>query len=249
MIDLNTLISNALTAAINSAVAPLNARIAALESANDILHRVQHEDMVAMRDRIAALESVCTTQHNDMVTMRVRISALEAKTNEANMAKFVEGETLAALAVTDIVGEDRVAQIESRIAALEDQAIVTSNAVDTRITALENNPAQGADTQTTQYTLLSKEQFKAMLQELATKDALIDYLNEQEWFWDKMRNFIDAAIEQAVDNHCETYDHDSYDSAVSDLEDRDFDDYVTSDSLEDAVREAVGNLSFDISVS
>ena len=220
MIDLNTLFSNALTAAITNAVAPLN-------------------------ERIAALESICTTQHNDMVTMRVRISALEAKTNEANMAKFVEGETLAALAVTDIVGEDRVAQIESRIAALEQNDEFVTN----RVSRLENNPAQGVDTQTTQYTLLSKEQFKAMLQELATKDALIDYLNEQEWFWDKMRNFIDAATEQAVDNHCETYDHDSYDSAVSDLEDRDFDDLVTNDSLEDAVRDAVRNLSFDISVS
>ena len=60
MIDLNTIISNALTAAINNAVSPLNERIAALESANDILHRVQHEDMVAMRDRIAALETKLT---------------------------------------------------------------------------------------------------------------------------------------------------------------------------------------------
>ena len=57
MIDLNTLISNALIAAVQQAVAPLNERIATLESANDILHRTQHEAMVAMRDRITALEN------------------------------------------------------------------------------------------------------------------------------------------------------------------------------------------------
>lgn len=75
---------------------------------------------------------------------------------------------------------------------------------------------------------------------------MVEALNSQEWFWEKLQNRIDAATESAIDMHCETYDHDSYDSAVSDLEDRDF---VTNDSLEDAVREAVGNLSFDISVS
>ena len=148
MFDINTFLSAALSAAIIEATKPLLERIATLESANDILHRTQHEDMVAMRDRITALEAA------------------------APQPVGVDPKTLA--------------------------------------------------------------------------EASLNYLNDQEWFWDKMRNFIDAAIEEAIDNHCETYDHDSYDNAVSDLEDRDF---VTNDSLEDAVREAVGNLSFDISVS
>lgn len=179
MIDLNTLFSNALTAAITNAVAPLNARIAALESANDILHRVQHEDMVAMRDRIAALEE--------------------------------------------------------KVHFLESQAIVTSNAVDTRITALENNPAQGVDTQPAPATTTHITQH------------IIDALGDIEHpLFKRLSSFMDAVAEQAMDNHCETYDHDSYDSAVSDLEDRDF---VTNDNLEDAVRDAVRNLSFDVSVS
>ena len=169
MIDLNTLFSNALTAAITNAVAPLNERIAALESANDILHRVQHEDMVAMRDRIAALE---------------------------------------------------------------DQAIVTSNAVDTRISRLENNPAQGVDSE---WDIGRLEQRVAALESETQGENR--YLN---------RDDVAELIAEAMDDHTSTYDHDSYDNAVSDLEDRDF---VTNDSLEDAVREAVGNLSFDISVS
>ena len=190
MIDLNTLISNALTAAITNAVAPLNERIATLESANDILHKTQHEDMVAMRDRIAALE---------------------------------------------------------------DQAIVTSNAVDTRISRLENNPAQGVDTQApsvlaAQYTPISNDQVKAALQEWATKDSLVEYLDNQEWFWDKLRDFTGAAIEQAVDNHCETYDHDSYDNAVSDLEDRDFDDLVTRDDMRSEIEDVLNNATLSLSI-
>ena len=52
-----------------------------------------------------------------------------------------------------------------------------------------------------------------------------------------------------MDEHNSNYDHDSYDSAVSDLGDVDLNNIVYNDSLDDAVREAVGNLSFDVSVS
>ena len=65
----------------------------------------------------------------------------------------------------------------------------------------------------------------------------------------RLSQFMDAVAEQAIDSHCETYDHDSYDSAVSDLEDVDLNNIVSYDNLEDAVRDAVRNLSFDISVS
>ena len=130
-----------------------------------------------------------------------------------------------------------VAPLVERIAALEVNIAMMQNSIDqkdTRIAALENNPAQGVDTQPAP---------------ALDKAALIDYLNEQEWFWDKLRNFIDAGIESAIDTHCGTYDHDSYDNAVSTVEDHDFDEFVTHDRLEDAVRDAVNNLSFDIRVS
>lgn len=48
-----------------------------------------------------------------------RIVALESAIDEAKLAKFIEEELIASLAVTDIVGEDRVAQIERRLDALE----------------------------------------------------------------------------------------------------------------------------------
>ena len=119
-----------------------------------------------------------------------------------------------------------------RIAALENQAIVTSNAVDARIAALENNPAQGVEPAVT-----------------IDEAKMVEALNSQEWFWEKLQNRIDAATEQAMDNHLECYDHDNYDEIASKVDDADFDEFVTSDNLDDAVREAVGNLSFEVSVS
>ena len=151
MIDLNTLISNALVAAVQQAVAPLNERIAKLE--------------------------LCNAEHHQ------RLLVLEG-------------------ALTD------------------------------RVVALENNPAQGVDSE---WDIGRLEQRVAALESETQGENR--YLN---------RDDVAELIAEAMDDHTSTYDHDSYDNAVSDLEDRDF---VTNDSLEDAVREAVGNLSFDISVS
>jgi len=75
-------------------------------------------------------------------------------------------------------------------------------------------------------------------------EASLNYLNDQEWFWEKMQRFAAGAVEAAMDDHTSTYDHDSYDAVVSDS-----DDFVKSDDLEDTVRDAVSNLSFEVSVS
>ena len=124
-----------------------------------------------------------------------------------------------------------------------------------RITALENNPAQGVDTQApsvlaAQYTPISNEQIKAALQEWATKDSLVEYLDQQEWFWEKLQRRIDAATEQAVDNHCETYDHDNYDeiaSKVDDLPDN-LDDYVTRDEVRSEIEDVLNNATLSLSI-
>lgn len=218
MFDLNAIVSAALNAAVQQAVAPLVERIATLESANDILHRTQHEDMVAMRDRIAALEGdishkVQIQQANITAALAERVAALESAVDKANLAEFIEGELIAALEVTDIVGEDRVAQIESRIAALE-----------TKLT--EAN----LFTQTSNATITIDEA------------RMVEALNSQEWFWEKLQNRIDSTVEAGIDEHCSNYDHDDYDSHVSD-DDKHFDG-----DIEDAVRDALSNMSFDISI-
>lgn len=63
------------------------------------------------------------------------------------------------------------------------------------------------------------------------------------------RDQVEALIEKWMDDHTSQYDHDSYDSATAKVEEFDFDDFVTNDNIEDAVRDAVGNLSFEVSVS
>lgn len=47
-----------------------------------------------------------------------RITALESAVDKGALAEFIEGELIASLEVTDIVGEDRVAKIESRVEEL-----------------------------------------------------------------------------------------------------------------------------------
>lgn len=71
---------------------------------------------------------------------------------------------------------------------------------------------------------------------------MVEALNSQEWFWEKLQNRIDAATESAIDTHLEGYDHDSYDSVVSAVEDVDLDDLVTKDDVNDAVRAALDGL-------
>ena len=108
-----------------------------------------------------------------------------------------------------------------------------------RITALENNPAIGTDT-------VLAERVKALEERpaVAVDEAkMVEALNSQEWFWEKLRRTTDAQIEEAMEEHTSTYDHDSYDSHIDD------DDKHLNDSFDDAVCEAVRNLSFEVSVS
>ena len=122
--------------------------------------------------------------------------------------------------------------MRDRITALENQAIVTSNAVDARIAVLENNPAQGVEPAIT-----------------IDEARMVEALNSQEWFWEKLQNRIDAATEQAVDEHTSTYDHDEYDSAVSKVDDLpDLDDYVTRDEVRSEIEDVLNNATISLSV-
>ena len=183
MIDLNTLISNALNAAVQQAVAPLVEQIAKLEAQSADQHQ-----------RLRVLEGALT---------------------------------------------DRVVALEEKVNFLEDQAVVTSNRIHDRITALETKLTEAAlFTQTNNVTIPIDEA------------RMVEALNSQEWFWEKLQRRIDAATEQAVDDHCSTYDHDSYDelaSKVDDLPDN-LDDYATRDELRSEIEDVLNNATLSLSI-
>jgi hypothetical protein len=65
-----------------------------------------------------------------------------------------------------------------------------------------------------------------------------------------VKPMIDSVVEQAIADHCEDYDHDNYDNIASQVDDLpDFDDFVRGDELDDKVRDAVRDLTFEVSVS
>ena len=149
--------------------------------------------------------------------------------------------TILSAALATAVAE-AVAPLVERIATLE-----------TRLAALENNPAIGVDT--------TLERRVAALENIAaeytpatiTADAFVTHLDNQEWFWEKLtrkaKEVADAAVEQSMDHHLECYDHDNYDDIASKVDDMpDADDFVSKDDLSEAVRDAVSDLSFEISV-
>lgn len=127
--------------------------------------------------------------------------------------------------------QQAIAPLLERIAALENQAIVTSNAVDSRVAALEF---------VTNDDLCLFERRIETLEDKAVTASMQGGLT---------RDQVEALIEKWMDDHTSQYDHDSYDDATAKVEEVDFDDFVTNDSIEDAVRDAVGNLSFEVSVS
>lgn len=141
--------------------------------------------------------------------------------------------------------QQATAPLLERIAALE-----------TRLLALENNPAQGVDT-TLEQAAVNKDAHERqlfVLQHLTARIAalethtavlvqhggIVEYLDNQEWFWNKLRNFTDTAVEQAVEQHCEEYDHDDFVT-----EDK-LDDYVQKDSFRDEIEDVLNNATIRI---
>lgn len=144
--------------------------------------------------------------------------------------------------------QQATAPLLERIAALEAQSANRHE----RLLVLENNPAQGVDT-TLEEAAANKDKHERqlfVLQHLTARvtalekhtavldqhGGIIEYLDNQEWFWDKIRNFTDTAVEQAVEQHCEDYDHDDM---VMKHELPDMDDYIKREDFDSEVRDAV----------
>ena len=68
-------------------------------------------------------------------------------------------------------------------------------ALETRLLALENNPAQGVDT-TLETRLLALEKHTAVLDQ---HGGILEYLDNQEWFWEKVSRYITNYSDITVD--------------------------------------------------
>ena len=58
-----------------------------------------------------------------------------------------------------------------------------------------------------------------------------------------VKPMIDSAVENAIEDHCEGYDHDRYDDIANTV-----DDMPDFDNIDEAVKDAVRGLTFDLSV-
>ena len=106
-----------------------------------------------------------------------------------------------------------------------------------RITALENNPAIGTDTVLEARVTALEERMDN------TTGAASD---------ERIREIAEAAAEQALDDHCSTYDHDQYDEVYnewgSESPDNFLKDEYVDDQIEEKVKEVLNNASFSISI-
>lgn len=209
MFDINTIISQALAAAVAQATAPLLERIAALESQALVMPDAVDKRIAALEDnkQMTAAAFVTYLDSQEWFWEKIRnftggaltdrIAALEKRVFE-DLGTIIEQEFIASMAVTDVVGHDRVQALEGRIAALE------------------------TTTQT---------------------EEVLQHLDNQEWFWHKIREFTGTVAEQAVEHHCDEYDHNDF------VTEGQLDYYVKTEDLDSEVRDAVRDIMEGATVS
>lgn len=152
----------------------------------------------------------------------------------------------------------------TRIAALESANDILHRVQGDRIAALETK-------------LSEANLFTQMTPATITADAFVTHLDQQEWFWHKVAGFVlnngmsdditalrqrvaelesetqgenrylnreDVAslIEEAMDEHTSNYDHDEYDEHLGN------DDKHFEGDIQDAVRDALSNMTFDVTI-
>lgn len=83
-------------------------------------------------------------------------------------------------------------------------------------------------------------------------DAFVVYLDNQEWFWEKLTRkageAAQAVAEEAINDHCSTYDHDDYDNVSCSVNDANLDDMVTTDNLRDEIKQVLRDATVSIDV-
>lgn len=220
MFDINAVINSAITEAVQACLAQVKQEHL---NAIGLSSNAAFDRLADLEAKLATLTTHGVRTFESVDDLRLRVTALE------NKAAAAEAQLMAA---------------RDRISFLEDQAVVTSNAQGDRITALETK-------------LTEANLFTQMTPATITADAFVTHLDKQEWFWGKVADFInrefdgrgivsegrvEELIEEAMDSHHNAYDHDGYDTHVGD-DDKHFDG-----DINDAVRDAISNMSFEVSI-
>ena len=122
-----------------------------------------------------------------------------------------------------------------------------------RIEKLENNPAIGTDTVLAERVKALEERPATAVAGVITPEMIVESMNKAEWLWEKVNAYIETGIEdrieRAIDDHCSTYDHDSYDSLYGDWSDYDPASFASEDNLESKINDVLSNASFEVRVS
>lgn len=82
----------------------------------------------------------------------------------------------------------------------------------------------------------------AALETTTQTEEVLQYLDDQEWFWGKIRAFADTVVEQAIENHTDCWDHNDFVT-----EDK-LDDYAKGDDIRDAVRDIMEGATVSIRI-
>jgi hypothetical protein len=81
---------------------------------------------------------------------------------------------------------------------------------------------------------------------------MVEALNSQGWFWEKLHSkisdHVSSRVEEAMDDHCSTYDHDEYDNVVSNWNDEDPTEFVRESDMESKINDVLNNATVSISV-
>jgi hypothetical protein len=138
---------------------------------------------------------------------------------------------------------ERIEKLEFALADRHQRLLVLEGALTDRVVALENNPAIGVDT--------------TLMRDVA---AEVNKVVDSEDFWHRIGNYVteqvsntvEAKIEEAMDDHTSSYDHDQYDEVYnewgSESPDNFLKDEYVDDQIEEKVKEVLNNASFSISI-
>jgi hypothetical protein len=111
-----------------------------------------------------------------------------------------------------------------------------------RIAALETKLAEAALFERTTEVTIPVDEAK-----------MVEALNSQEWFWEKVRRFADGAVEQAIDNHEEGmshFDEDDIDTKIDNAIDNHEENrtHGDDDDIEEIVQKLLNSASISITV-